>query len=168
MCGVFFSFMIIFHGWGNDSCFQGEDCGGFWWVIHRVNRVWMGKGVDKGVFDDCFGAKLGCADVGVAAKSLPLEVSEASVASGDKKRAERINRNKRACSRRLRLRIGGSRLRLTEGVVLRLVARRCVPLQLCVCAGLYFLTREKVPKSARGRKIEPVSLRPRTPLPAMG
>ena len=42
--------MIIFHGWGNDSFFQGEDCGGFWWVIHRVNRVWMGKGVDKGGF----------------------------------------------------------------------------------------------------------------------
>ena len=47
ICGVFFSFMIIFHEWGNDSFFQGEDCGGFWWFIHRINRVWMDFSVDK-------------------------------------------------------------------------------------------------------------------------
>ena len=63
--------------------------------------------------------------------SLP-EVSDASVASGDKKRAERINRNKRACSRRLRLRIGGSRWRLTEGVVLPLAQRLTYS---CTCRG---------------------------------
>ena len=46
---------------------------------------------------------------------------------------------------------GGSRLRLTEGVVLLLFSMLCFPLQLCIHAALFFSSRRKEPKAARGR-----------------